>query len=72
MLFRSEWIGQSMSMPITKPDPHGIASALTYMRRLSVAAVTGVVPGDDDDGNAASGVQTKSSQAVKSLAKDIL
>ena len=27
-----EWIGQSMSMPITKPDPHGIASALKIGR----------------------------------------
>ena len=67
-----EWIGQEMSIPITKPDPHGVASAITYMRRLSVAAVTGVVPGDDDDGNAASGIQTKSSPSMKSTAKDIL
>lgn len=67
-----EWIGQEMSMPIVKPDPHGIASAITYMRRLSVAAVIGVVPGDDDDGNAASGVQSKSSPSMKSIAKDIL
>jgi hypothetical protein len=67
-----EWISHEMSMPITKLDPHGVASAITYMRRLSVAAVTGVVPGDDDDGNAASGVQSKSSPSMKSIAKDIL
>ena len=42
------------------------------MRRLSVAAVTGVVPGDDDDGNSASGVVSKSSLAMKTIAKDIL
>ena len=67
-----EWIGQEMSMPIVKADPHGIASAITYMRRLSVASVVGVVPGDDDDGNSASGVVNKSSPAMKTIAKDIL
>jgi len=30
------------------------------------------VPADDDDGNAAAGVQSKSSPSMKSIAKDIL
>jgi hypothetical protein len=75
-----EWIEQEMSLPVGKPDKdgvvrvdaHSVASALTYMRRLSVAAFVGVVPGDDDDGNAAAGVQSKSSPSMKSIAKDIL
>ena len=64
-----EWIGQEMSLPVAKPDPQGSGSALTYMRRYALAAVVGVVQADDD-GNAA--VQSKSSSAMKSIAKDIL
>jgi hypothetical protein len=64
-----EWIGQEMSLPVTKPDSQGCGSCLSYMRRYSLAAVVGVVQADDD-GNAA--VQSKSSSAMKSIAKDIL
>ena len=46
-----EWIGQDMSVPVTKPDAQGAGSALTYMRRYALAAVVGVVQADDD-GNA--------------------
>ena len=48
-----EWMGQEMSVPVTKPDAQGAGSALTYMRRYALAAVVGVVQADDD-GNAAS------------------
>lgn len=64
-----EWIGQEMSLPVSKPDAQGSGSALTYMRRYALAAVVGVVQADDD-ANAA--VQSKSSSAMKSIAKDIL
>jgi len=64
-----EWIGQEMSLPVTKPDSQGCGSCLSYMRRYSLAAVVGVVQADDD-GNAA--VQSKSSPSMKSIAKDIL
>ena len=64
-----EWIGQEMSIPVSKPDAQGSGSALTYMRRYALAAVVGVVQADDD-ANAA--VQSKSSNAMKSIAKDIL
>ena len=64
-----EWIGQEMSLPVSKPDAQSSGSALTYMRRYALAAVVGVVQADDD-ANAA--VQSKSSPAMKSLAKDIL
>jgi hypothetical protein len=51
-----EWISQEMSVPVTKPDAQGAGSALSYMRRYSLAAVVGVVSAnqEDDDGNAAS------------------
>jgi hypothetical protein len=64
-----EWIGQEMSLPVSKPDAQGSGSALTYMRRYALAAVVGVVQADDD-ANAA--VQSKSSNSMKSIAKDIL
>ena len=48
-----EWIEQEMSVPVTKADPQGAGSALTYMRRYALAAFVGVVQADDD-GNAAS------------------
>ncbi len=48
-----EWLEQTMSAPVSKPDPQGIGSCLTYMRRYALAAVVGVYQ-DDDDANSAS------------------
>lgn len=39
-----------------KNDPQGYGSAITYARRYCLAAMVGVAPDDDDDGNAATGV----------------
>ena len=64
-----EWISQQMSLPMSKVDAQGAGSALTYMRRYALAAVVGVVQADDD-ANAA--VVSKSSSAMKTIAKDIL
>jgi hypothetical protein len=47
-----EWIEQEMSMPVAKQDSHGCSSAVTYMRRISLAGFCGIVQ-TDDDGNAA-------------------
>lgn len=48
-----EFIEQEMSLPVTKTDPQGAGSAITYMRRYALAAIIGVVQADDD-GNEAS------------------
>ena len=64
-----EWISQQMSLPMSKVDAQGAGSALTYMRRYALAAAVGVVQADDD-ANAA--VVSKSSPAMKTIAKDIL
>jgi len=48
-----EWLEQTMTCPVGKPDPQGIGSCLTYMRRYALAAVVGVYQ-DDDDANSAS------------------
>tara|TARA_R110001583_G_scaffold5456_10_gene29237 strand:- start:292 stop:768 length:477 start_codon:yes stop_codon:yes gene_type:complete len=52
-----EWIESTYSMPVEKNNSHGWASANSYMRRSAFNSVVGVVSmGEDDDGNAASGV----------------
>lgn len=48
-----EWIGGVSGSPIAKQDPQGVGSAITYLRRYSLAAVCGIAQ-EDDDGNAAS------------------
>tara|TARA_R110000868_G_scaffold351431_1_gene612692 strand:+ start:320 stop:973 length:654 start_codon:yes stop_codon:yes gene_type:complete len=48
-----EWIGCGvLALPVSKVDAQGYGSALTYARRYSLSAATGVAP-EDDDGNAA-------------------
>lgn len=49
-----EWISGTTVMPIGKMDPQGFGSAMTYARRYSLAAMTGVCP-EDDDGEGAAG-----------------
>lgn len=49
-----EWLAAEFSVPVAKQDPQGYGSAITYVRRFSLAAASGVVADDDDDGNAAS------------------
>lgn len=45
---------RSMQFPITEANPQKVGSAVTYYRRYALAALTGVVADEDDDGNAAS------------------
>ena len=54
-----EWISNEMTLPVSKVDPQGAGSAITYMRRYALAAVVGVVQADDD-ANAASNPVNKS------------
>ena len=50
--------GGILHVPAPKSDPQGYGSALTYARRYSLLAATGLAP-EDDDGNAASGTDAK-------------
>lgn len=50
-----EWLKAHFSIPVTKQDPQGYGSAITYAKRYTLAAALGVVADEDDDGNAASG-----------------
>ena len=51
-----EWISGRLRMQPTKNDPQGVGSAVTYAKRYGLQALAGV-PSDDDDGNAATGLQ---------------
>jgi len=49
-----QWLLSTFTLKATKPDAHGAGSALTYLRRYSLASVVGIAPaGEDDDANAA-------------------
>jgi hypothetical protein len=48
-----EYIGGEMVMPISKQDPQGFGSALTYARRYALAAALNVTQDDDDGARAA-------------------
>ena len=63
-----EMSGGLIHVPADKQTPHGYGSALTYARRYSIMAATGIAP-EDDDGNAGSAsVPRKSlSQTVQEL-----
>lgn len=50
-----QWMATTVSARLTKNDAQGVGSALTYLRRYSLASMAGVVADEDDDGNAASG-----------------
>jgi len=49
-----QWIKGQMPVLTTKQDAQSMGSALTYARRYALAAIAGVAPDDDDDGNQAS------------------
>lgn len=49
-----EWMTGISSAPVTKQDAQGVGSALTYLRRYSLAAIAGIAQ-EDDDGNGAVG-----------------
>ncbi len=51
-----QWIRSYMPIHPVKNDSQGIGSALTYMRRYSLASMVGVTTGEeDDDGNESCG-----------------
>lgn len=48
-----EWLRGTSGSPAQKQDPQGVGSAITYLRRYSLAALCGIAQ-EDDDGQAAS------------------
>ena len=47
-----EWVSGIMSAKLLKFDPQTVGSCVTYLRRYSLAAICGISPDEDDDGNA--------------------
>jgi hypothetical protein len=63
--------GGKLHVPASKQDAQGYGSALSYARRYSLMAITGIAP-EDDDGNAASKTKMRpldSTAAVKTLSE---
>ena len=54
-----EWIKGEAGAPASKQDAQGVGSAVTYLRRYSLAAVCAIAQ-EDDDGNAASSPRNQS------------
>lgn len=63
-----EWIKGTSSAPVSKQDAQGVGSATTYLRRYSLAAVSGIGQ-EDDDGNAATGAGQKGPIGATPVAK---
>ena len=55
---RDDALAGTMPLLLTKQDPQGQGSAITYARRYALCAVLNLVADEDDDGNAGSQKQT--------------
>jgi hypothetical protein len=58
-----EWLSNTCAAPVSKQDAQGVGSAITYLRRYSLAAFAGVAQ-EDDDGNASVGQQPRKPAAA--------
>jgi hypothetical protein len=50
-----EYLSTTALLPVQKNGPQELGSCIKYMRRYCLAAIVGVVDGEDDDGEAAEG-----------------
>ena len=55
-----EWISGEAPLLLTKQDPQGQGSAISYARRYNYMAAIGMVADEDDDGNTASAPKPES------------
>ncbi len=46
-----EMMHADITMPVLKPDAHGVGGAFTYARRYSICAILAISADDDLDGN---------------------
>jgi hypothetical protein len=66
-----EWIEATAEAPAPKADPQGVGSAVTYLRRYSLAAMCGITQ-EDDDGETATARQPKITDAAwRQLQSDV-
>jgi len=68
-----EWLqSPEAAIPITKQDPHGATSGVTYLRRTCASSLMALIADDDDDGNAAVGPKpTKATKPTKKVTKKL-
>jgi hypothetical protein len=60
---------RSAQFPITETNPQKVGSAVSYYRRYALAALTGIVADEDDDGNAASTPSAAERQIAKAASR---
>lgn len=65
-----EWIQSTVVLNPVKSDPQSAGAAVTYWRRFSLAAAIGIHQ-EDDDGNVASGRDSKPQAPVKNTPKQV-
>ena len=65
-----EWIEDTATCPLSKQDPQGFGSALTYLRRYSLSAICGLYA-DDDDGDRASNRDEGNRISTETMVKQI-
>jgi hypothetical protein len=63
-----EWIESDISVELKESGPQPMGSAVTYLRRYSLAAMMGIASEEDDDGNATSTKKQTHEQSQKSPA----
>ena len=63
-----EWIEDTAVSPLPKQDPQGLGSAITYLRRYSLASICGLYQ-DDDDGEGAKAKPMDANAMQKFLAE---
>jgi hypothetical protein len=66
-----EWMSGTASCTVTKNDAQGVGSAITYLRRYSLAAMCGITQ-EDDDGSTAVGKKPEPIQVINQEQFDIL
>lgn len=66
-----QWMRSQMPILLGKMDPQSLGSAITYCRRYSLAAIVGVAPDDDDDGERAQQTYRKQEAQNQELPKPL-
>lgn len=64
-----EWIRSRLFVPVTKKDPQGFGSALSYARRYALAAIANIAADDDDDAEVAARPPAKAPDAKAPVAQ---
>lgn len=63
-----QWMRSTLHVPLSKRDPQGVGSALTYGQRYSLMAMLGLPP-VDDDGEAARAPEPRRAEAAPEAAQ---